>query len=339
MAKVSKDLRNSIRKHLGDGLSVRQTMLKTGASYGTVRRERASVALPAPKHSMGRPSLLNERMKKYCVRAITNYGLETAVEVKNKLQEDHSIVASANTVRRALTEAGLVAFVKPKKPLITEVNRVRRLNWARMHQHWTIDDWKRVIWSDEVKINRYGSDGKNYAWKRPHENLQPRHVQQTVKHGGGNIMVWSCITWEGVGYLTKIDTTMDKHLYLEILKEDLWESIHEKGFDPAQVIFQQDNDPKHKSHLVRDWLAEQPFAVMEWPAQSPDLNPIENMWALLKQKLFRYETVPKGMNELWERAVHVWYNEIPKEVVRRYIESMPDRCKAVIKANGRWTKY
>jgi hypothetical protein len=146
-------------------------------------------------------------------------------------------------------------------------------------------------------------------------------------------------TWEGVGFVTKIDTTMDQHLYLDILKEDLWMSIREKGFDPAQMVFQQDNDPKHKSRLVQGWLAEQPFGIMEWPAQSPDLNPIENMWALLKQKLFRYETVPKGMVEHWERVVHVWYNEIPVEMVRHVIESMPDRCRAVIKANGRWTKY
>jgi hypothetical protein len=137
----------------------------------------------------------------------------------------------------------------------------------------------------------------------------------------------------------RLDDGQDVVPYLDILKEDLWASIHEKGFDPQQLIFQQDNDPKHTSRLVQDWLAEQPFTTMTWPAQSPDLNPIENLWALLKQKLFHFDTVPTGMNELWERAHQTWYNDIGADMVRRYIESMPDRCRAVIKAGGRWTKY
>ena len=73
-----------------------------------------------------------------------------------------------------------------------------------------------MIWSDETKIDRFGSDGKYYAWKRGHEHLLPRHVQQTVKHGGGNIKLWSCITWEGPGYIVKIDDILDKDLYLVI---------------------------------------------------------------------------------------------------------------------------
>jgi hypothetical protein len=141
--------------------------------------------------------------------------------------------------------------------------------------------------------------------------------------------------------MTKIDTTMDQHLYLEIMKDELWQSIDAAGFkfNPSAMIFQQDNDPKHKSRLVQQWLTEQPFEVMDWPAQSPDLNPIENLWALLKQKLFHFERVPKSMHEHWERVVKVWYDDISKEMVRKYIETMPDRCRAVIKANGRWTKY
>ncbi|KAG1440110.1 hypothetical protein G6F55_013577 [Rhizopus delemar] len=81
---------------------------------------------------------------------------------------------------------------------------MKRLQWAKSHQHWTVDDWKRVIFSDETKVNRFASDGKAYAWKLPHEELNLRHVQQTVKHGGGNIMVWSCLTWEGVGWIVDV---------------------------------------------------------------------------------------------------------------------------------------
>lgn len=78
---------------------------------------------------------------------------------------------------------------------------------------------------------------------------------------------------------------------------------------------------------------------MDWPAQSPDLNPVENMWALLKKRLFsNYEQPPGGMQELWERVSDIWY-KITKEECQKYIESMHNRCKQVIKAKGRWIKY
>jgi hypothetical protein len=183
-------------------------------------------------------------MKQHIVSCITKDSMENAVKVHKHLVETFGVTSSVKTVRRALQEAGLVAFVKPKKPLISEVNRKKRLEWAQKYLFWTIDYWQRVIWSDEVKINRYGSDGKHYTWKRPHEQLQAKHVQQTIKHGGGNVMVWSCITWEGVGFITKIDTTMDKHLYLDILKEDLVNTMKDFKMDPKEIIFQQDNDPQ-----------------------------------------------------------------------------------------------
>jgi hypothetical protein len=78
---------------------------------------------------------------------------------------------------------------------------------------------------------------------------------------------------------------------------------------------------------------------MQWPPQSPDLNPIENMWALLKRRLNDYETATKGMNELYERVTEVWYDQMKPEECQKVIESMPRRIQAVIKAKGKWTKY
>ncbi|KAG1223514.1 hypothetical protein G6F67_009367 [Rhizopus microsporus] len=81
------------------------------------------------------------------------------------------MVMNDSTVRRALKKAGFVAFVKPRKPLLRAVNIKKRLQWAEEHKDWTVDDWKRVIFSDETKVNRFGSDGKAYAWKTPGEQL------------------------------------------------------------------------------------------------------------------------------------------------------------------------
>ncbi|KAG0734448.1 hypothetical protein G6F23_012387 [Rhizopus arrhizus] len=218
-------------------------------------------------------------------------------------------------------------------------NIIKRLQWAKSHQRWTVDDWKRVIFSDETKINRFGSGGKAYTWKLPHEELNSRHVQQTVKHGGGNIMVWSCITWEGVGWIVDVGHRMNSEAYLEVLKDDLLKTMESYGLDSSKIVFQQDDDQKHTSKVVKEWIDQQPFEALEWPPQSPDLNPIEHMWAHLKRQLFHsYEAPPSSMHELWKRIGQTWY-AISKEECQKYIKSMPKRCAAVIKAKGRWTKY
>ncbi|KAG1531033.1 hypothetical protein G6F51_013650 [Rhizopus arrhizus] len=171
-------------------------------------------------------------------------------EIQKALKEEFGISLSDSTVRRVLKKAGFIAFVKPQKPLLRSQNIMKRLQWAKSHQHWTVDDWKRVIFSDETKVNRFASDGKAYAWKLPHEELNLRHVQQTVKHGGGNIMVWSCLTWEGVGWIVDVGHRMNSEGYLEVLKDDLLKTMESYGLDSSKVVFQQDNDPKHTSKIT-----------------------------------------------------------------------------------------
>jgi hypothetical protein len=136
------------------------------------------------------------------------------------------------------------AAVKVKKPLLRARHIKDRFLFAQRHKDWTVEDWKRVIWSDETKINRFGSDGRKWCWKTPGEQLKPRHVQKTIKHGGGSLMVWGCMTAQGPGYLTKIDNGLDADLYCGILNDELQKTIDWYGLDRAKVIFQQDNDSK-----------------------------------------------------------------------------------------------
>ena len=107
-----------------------------------------------------------------------------------------------------------------------------------------MEDWKRILWSDETKINRVGSDGKVYTWKEKGEPLSDRTTIPTVKYGGGgNIMVWGCMGWNGVGKLVEVQGIMDAGQYCDILDEGVVESFEKLKIEEEKRIFQQDNDP------------------------------------------------------------------------------------------------
>ncbi len=103
-------------------------------------------------------------------------------------------------------------------------------------------------------------------------------------------------------------------------------------------VFQHDNDPKHTARSTREWLKENSIKVLDWPAQSPDMNPIEHLWQHLKQQLAQYKEPPKGVQELWERIEKV-REAIEPDFCARLIESMPARIAVVIEAKGGHTKW
>ncbi|KAG1037751.1 hypothetical protein G6F43_012798 [Rhizopus delemar] len=88
-----------------------------------------------------------------------------------------------------------------------------RLEWAKKHRNWTVQDWRQVVFSDETKINVWGSDGCKYYWRRPGDPLQPHHLDFTVKHEAGKLMMWGCITSEGPGCTVATKTVRTKHIF------------------------------------------------------------------------------------------------------------------------------
>ncbi|KAG1388229.1 hypothetical protein G6F60_013795 [Rhizopus arrhizus] len=212
-----------------------------------------------------------------------------------------------------------------------------RYEFARAHLSWTIDDWKKVVFSDETKVNRIGSDGLQWTWTNG-DKLKVFQVQHIIKHGGGSLMLWGCLTWYGVGYLSNIKGSVNSDFYIGILEDELMKTIDWYELQNEDIVFQQDNASTHTAKKISKWLENNNITVLRWPPHSPDLNPIENLWSILKQRLLQYEKQPDGMLELWSRVENVW-ESITQNECQKLIESMPKRIKAVYNAKGGHTKY
>jgi hypothetical protein len=251
------------------------------------------------------------------------------------LKEELDLPISTSTVRKRLIEAELQARSPRKVPLLTSRHIHNRLNFANSHVNWPIQKWRNILWTDESKVELFGSSGRRMFVRRPPgAEFQPQYTVKTVKHGGAKIMVWGCFSYHGVGPIHRIEGLMDAVGYVEILQNIMLPYAEEEM--PLKWIFQQDNDPKHTSRRAKAWFRDNNVDVMDWPAQSPDLNPIENLWGDIKKAVF--EAKPTNAEQQWAVVRRAW-SEIPVIRCQKLVDSMSRRCAAVIRNNGYTTKY
>ena len=178
-----------------------------------------------------------------------------------------------------------------KKPLLSAQNVEKRLRCATEHFSLPPEYWDDVIFSDETKIMLYYHDRPQRVLRKPLTALENKNLIPTVKFEKLTVMVWGCISSKGVGVNRILDERMTKEVYLDILKIELIASIKKFGFiDPVNpnkfyYKYYQDNDPKHKFYLCKSCLLYNCTKIIDTPAQSPDINPIDNLWVQLKKKV------------------------------------------------------
>lgn len=298
------------------------------------------------KTGSGRPRKLTYVETRLLVLRCKRNRRMTAEDLTKQHQQEGGEPVSVWTVRRTLMAAGLYGRVAAKKPLLTAWHRKKRLEWARKYKHWSVDDWKRVVWSDESPLKTFAKFGRVMVRRFINERYKSSLVVPTVKHSK-TCMVWGCFSSHGTGPLYRIHGKMRKEQYKQICIKHFVPHLRKLSRDyPDMCPFylQQDNDPKHTAKVVQKYLENKsaqedlPFRILDWPSQSPDLNPIENLWAIVKAELAKRNLSYSSEEALFLEAQNIWDN-IGADALANLIASMPNRIKMVIKNKGGPTSY
>jgi transposase len=330
---------NDIKGQLLQGKPLREVAKAFGVSPGSVATIRKTIQENIPPPCIGRPKKISDQTRKLVARELNSGILLTMRDAIREIKNRDASQVHRTTVQRNLKDFGVKAWVKPKKPKLESHQKHARYAFARRHEKWTIDQWKNVMFSDESSISRIGSFGRQYFYSdREHKRLEPHQVKETKQSGGGKIMVWGCMTYYGLGDLSWIPGKVNSEQYLNVLKDYVLQSRDWFGMDRETFVFQQDNASIHTARIIKDYFSQQQLTILEWPANSPDLNPIENLWAIIKRRLDQFEYRPKTFDELWEQVQQVW-EKIGLEDIQSLYESLPNRIEQVLKRKGGYSKY
>jgi len=297
----------------------------------------------------GRPRLLSDSGDRWLAREALS---ETRLPLK-ELKSICNIEVSERTLQRYLQEKGIRCWRAVKRAMLTEKHTKARLVWAKEHKEWTAEQWAKVIWSDESAIKKHSDTGTVWVWRHQNkrEKYLPKNVEGKKRDWSTSQMIWGCFAGNKLGPIVFVDGSITQDVYMGVLEQNLTEYIEVlRGEGLNVIVFQQDNASPHTAKRTQRWLEnakqEHGFSLMRWPANSPDLNPIENLWAWLKLELHRRypdtKHLPGGPDAvravLKDRLKEIWW-EIGEEVLNKLVASMPHCVQQVIEASGWYTSY
>lgn len=315
-----------IRFHNG-GYSVRWIAKAFDRDRQNIRRIIKNKDEPV-NENRGRKRKLSERNERHIISLALNKTVSSS-----EILKDIGLTVHSRTVRRVLERCPHLKYRRKRRvQAMTVAHRQARFDWSVHHLAWT-EEWKRVIFSDEKKWNLEGPDGLAYYW---HDTRQEELTFSKSQMGGGSLMVWGAFCWDGTAELVFIDDRLDADDYCGVLETSLLPFIHRLGIE--EWTFQQDNAPIHKARVTGEWFQEHRLNVMEWPAKSPDLNPIENLWGILTRTVYAGNKQYANKQELKDAILRAWAN-IPIEIIHKLIESMTKRVMECVAAEGKALEY
>ncbi len=198
-----------------------------------------------------------------------------------------------------------------------------------MDTQWTVAKWKTVLWSDESKFEvLFGKLGRHVI-RIKEDKDNPSCYQRSVQKPA-SLMVWGCMSACGMGSLHIWKGTINAERYIQVLEQHMLPSRH-RLFQGRPCIFQHDNARPHTASITTSWLHRRRIRVLKWPACSPDLSPIENIWRIIKRKMRQRR--PKTVEQL-EACIRQEWDNIPIPKLEQLVSSVPRRLQTVIKRRG-----
>lgn len=306
--------RRQIAAEIGRSTRVVQNYITKGENYG--------------KRSKTKGNTKISNRQKNQLLALASKGKHTG----NEMIAELCLPIKKREACTILKKSGHFKFVKRKKiPSLKPTHIAARKAWAKEHVPWTTE-WTRVVFSDEKKFNLDGPDGFQHYW---HDLRKEPQYCTKRNFGGGSLMLWGAFSLQGKTYLCKCDGRMNSEKYLDML-EDVLIPYSENEME-NDLIFQQDNAAIHVSRKSRAWFEEKDIELLKWPACSPDLNPMENLWGILARAVYANKPPYKTVPDLFVAVCNAW-REIPQKILDSLVNSMQKRVIEVIECQGKQLK-
>jgi transposase len=305
----------AIAKKLGRSADVVCRFLRAPAAYDTTKR-------PGPK-----PKLKTRDLRRLLTAACK--GLSTAKQLRYHQQ----VPLGVRRVQQILSNAAHLRWEQRQKmPWMTPAHMKARVNWAR-DQLLGPRDWTAVVFSDEKKFNLDGPDGIQYYWRDLRKEPQYFKKRQS---GGGSIMVWGGFAADGKTALAILEGKQNAEKYCETLASHLRPCGRQLA--GPRWVFQQDNASIHTARATMAWFAANRVDVLPWPARSPDLNPVENLWGLMVRRVYANGRCYENVALLRAAIISAW-SKISATYLQTLIKSMNKRCVEVIFKKGHVIDY
>jgi len=190
-----------------------------------------------------------------------------------------------------------------------------------------MDCFKVEKWSESKFDILVGNHGHRVLRDKEEGNLPACHQHSVQKPA--SLLVWGCISAYGMGSLHVLEGTINAETYIKVLEQ-------RRLFQGRPCLFQQDNAKPYTAAITTAWLRSQRVWVLNWPACSPDLSPIENIWCIIKQKI--RQRWPQTLRQL-ETYIRQEWDQIPTSKLQKCITLMPRRLQTVLKRRGDATPW
>lgn len=296
----------------------------------------------APKKRAGRPKVFTDQDERAIVRVVRK---DPTVNYL-KITFESGVKCCRNTIKKILKKHGLQHWIQKKRPFLKPRHAKARLRWCIERKDWSKDEWSLIIFSDECSLERGSGRRRHWVWGYPAEKWSRERVTQVKKGKDISFMIWGAIWIGGRSDLVFMERDIESkrqgysaRSYQAVLNDQL-----PRCYQPG-MIFQQDNAGIHVAGFIDDWFADHGVIVEDWPAYSPDLNPIEHLWALIKTALNEKHPhlceMGRSIAALaeFQDAIALEWHAIDQEVIDELIKSMDYRVNEVMAAKGWHTRY